>query len=55
MVSCFAAQASIVSDKAAHTGVPGRAPGYLNTPDGMDFLPFKVAMETPAIRRVVLR
>ncbi|KPV42994.1 hypothetical protein AN477_14925 [Alicyclobacillus ferrooxydans] len=22
-----------------HTGVPGTAPGYLNTPDGMDFLP----------------
>jgi len=22
-----------------HTGVPGRAPGYLNVPDGVDFLP----------------
>jgi hypothetical protein len=37
-----------------HTGVPGTAPGYLNTPDGMDFLPFNVAMEMPAIRHVVL-
>ena len=22
-----------------HTDVPGTAPGYLNTPDGMDFIP----------------
>ena len=26
-----------------HTNVPGAAPGYLNTPDGIDFLPFHAA------------
>jgi outer membrane protein assembly factor BamB len=36
-----------------HTDVPGTAPGYLHTPDGMDFLPFDVAMADPAIRAVV--
>jgi hypothetical protein len=37
-----------------HTDQPGTAPGYLNTPDGMDFLPFQQAISSPAIRRVVL-
>jgi hypothetical protein len=36
-----------------HTDVPGRKAGYLHKPDGMDFLPFDVAMSTPAIRQVV--
>jgi outer membrane protein assembly factor BamB len=38
-----------------HTDVAGTAPGYLDTPDGMDFLPFDTAMRSPAIRRVVLK
>ncbi len=38
-----------------HTDVAGTAPGYLNTPDGMDFLPFAVAMRMPQIRSLVLR
>jgi hypothetical protein len=25
--------------KYGHTDHPGSAPGYLNTPDGMDFIP----------------
>jgi hypothetical protein len=37
-----------------HTDVAGTSPGYLDTPDGMDFLPFEAAMRSPAIRRVVL-
>ena len=36
-----------------HTGVAGSSLGYLHKPDGMDFLPFDVAMSTPSIRRVV--
>jgi hypothetical protein len=32
------------------TDVPGRSQGLLNTPDGMDFLPFDVARRIPAIR-----
>jgi hypothetical protein len=36
-----------------HTDVSGRAAGYLNTPDGMDFLPLGVASRMPAIRRLV--
>jgi hypothetical protein len=36
-----------------HTDVPGGAPGYLHKPDGMDFLPFATAMDTPSIRRIV--
>lgn len=27
-----------------HTGVPGTAPGYLNTPDGLDFVPANVKL-----------
>jgi hypothetical protein len=38
-----------------HTDVAGTAPGYLNTPDGMDLLPFSAAMQSPAIRRIVLK
>jgi hypothetical protein len=38
-----------------HTDLPGRQKGSLNTPDGMDFLPFDVAMRNPEIRRVVLQ
>jgi hypothetical protein len=38
-----------------HTDAAGNAPGYLNTPDGMDFLPFAVAMRMPRIRSLVLR
>jgi hypothetical protein len=37
-----------------HTDHPGRAHGYLDTPDGMDFLPFAVAIHDPKIRNVVL-
>jgi hypothetical protein len=37
-----------------HTDHPGTAPGYLNTPDGMDFLPFQTALASPAIRKIVL-
>ncbi|MGZ4150284.1 MAG: outer membrane protein assembly factor BamB family protein [Actinomycetota bacterium] len=36
-----------------HTGVPGRTPGYLHTPDGMDFLPVRAASRISAIRRTV--
>jgi hypothetical protein len=38
-----------------HTDVKGTAPGFLNTPDGMDLLPFRVAQRIPAIRTVVDR
>jgi hypothetical protein len=33
---------------------PGTAPGLLNTPDGMDFLPYSVAQRVPAIRNMLL-
>jgi hypothetical protein len=33
---------------------PGTAAGLLNTPDGMDFLPYAVAQRLPAIRRMLL-
>jgi hypothetical protein len=36
-----------------HTDRPGTAPGFLHKPDGMDFLPFDVAMSQPEIRRLV--
>jgi hypothetical protein len=36
-----------------HTDVPGTAHGYLNTPDGMDFLPLSVALAHPPIHRLV--
>jgi outer membrane protein assembly factor BamB len=38
-----------------HTGVAGSRPGYLNTPDGMDLLPFRRALATPAIRALLVR
>jgi hypothetical protein len=38
-----------------HTDQAGRAHGYLNIPDGMDFLPLAVAMNEPQIRHLVLR
>ena len=38
-----------------HTDVAGRGHGYLNLPDGMDFLPVSVALSHPAIARVVRR
>jgi hypothetical protein len=33
---------------------PGTAAGLLNTPDGMDFLPYAVAQKDPAIRQMLL-
>jgi outer membrane protein assembly factor BamB len=36
-----------------HTDGPGRHAGYLNTPDGMDFLSFAVVMEDPVLRALV--
>lgn len=36
-----------------HTDQKGTAPGYLNTPDGLDLLPFRRALAIPSIRRVV--
>jgi outer membrane protein assembly factor BamB len=36
-----------------HTDRPGRAPGYLNTPDGLDLLPTAAAQRLPAIRAVL--
>ena len=38
-----------------HTDHPGTLHGYLNTPDGMDFLPTSVALSHPAMERVVRR
>jgi hypothetical protein len=32
-----------------HTGSPGTATGFLNTPDGMDFLPFDALVRRPAL------
>jgi hypothetical protein len=37
-----------------HTDQAGRGHGYLNTPDGMDFLPLAVAKHDPTIRHLVL-
>jgi hypothetical protein len=36
-----------------HTDVPGTGPGYLNTPDGMDFLPLSVALAHQPVHRLV--
>lgn len=36
-----------------HTDQPGTRHGYLNTPDGMDFLPYQVALHNPAIRATI--
>ncbi len=38
-----------------HTDAARSAPGFLNTPDGMDFLPFDVAMSNPMLRSLVQR
>jgi len=38
-----------------HTDRPGTRPGYLNTPDGMDFLPLSAAQRHRAIARIVIR
>jgi len=35
-----------------HTDQPGTAPGYLNTPDGLDLLPTKDAQASPVLRRL---
>ena len=35
-----------------HTGVPGRAPGYLDTPDGMAFLSAREIDANPMLRRL---
>ena len=34
-----------------HTDVKGSANGYLDTPDGMDLLPYRKALAIPALRR----
>lgn len=36
-----------------HTDRPGRRAGFLNTPDGLDLLPFRDAWRLPALRRLV--
>ncbi len=36
-----------------HTGVAGRRPGYLNTPDGLALLPTADAQRLPAVRRLI--
>lgn len=36
-----------------HTDQPGRKPGYLNTPDGLDLLPFRRALTVPAIHALL--
>jgi len=38
-----------------HTDRPGTRPGYLNTPDGMDFLPLAAARRHAAVARLVIR
>jgi hypothetical protein len=35
------------------TDGPGRGKNRLNTPDGMDFLPFRVVRRIPALRRLI--
>jgi hypothetical protein len=37
------------------TDAPGSAPGALDRPDGMDFLPYADAMRIPAIREIVAK
>jgi hypothetical protein len=36
-----------------HTDIAGKRAGYLNTPDGLDLLPFRRALAVPAIRRLL--
>lgn len=38
-----------------HTDIAGRKPGYLNTPDGLDLLPFRRALTVPAIRALLAK
>ena len=38
-----------------HTDTPGKARGYLNTPDGMDFLPFTALTRQPALLGLLRR
>ena len=38
-----------------HTDVKGTAPGYLDTPDGLDVLPFARAASIPQLRPLVVR
>jgi hypothetical protein len=38
-----------------HTDLPGRRPGYLNTPDGLALLPTSAAEAHPAVRALVQR
>ncbi len=37
------------------TDVPGVASGLLSRPDGMDFVPYDVAVQTPVLRRYLVR
>jgi hypothetical protein len=37
------------------TDVAGTAPGLLDRPDGMDFVPYDVAVQTPVLRRYLVR
>ncbi len=37
-----------------HTDVKGMAPGYLNTPDGMDLLSYPRALQVPSIRALLI-
>src|SRR4029077_1118094 len=36
-----------------HTDVKGTAAGYLNTPDGLDLLPYRRALAIPALHRLL--
>ena len=38
-----------------HTDHPGRSHGFLNTPDGMDFLPYSVVVHHPRIEKLFQR
>ena len=38
-----------------HTDRPGTAAGYLNTPDGMDVLPYRRALRIPSLRPLLAR
>jgi hypothetical protein len=38
-----------------HTDVAGSGPGLLYKPDGMDFVPYDVALQTPVLRRYLVK
>jgi Kelch motif protein len=38
-----------------HTDRPGTAPGFLNTPDGLDLLPASAAQASPVLRQLMTR